>query len=148
MEYYWKLTLHDGSEIDIPPSGVDVVNRKIANREVINTRAMTIPYSLVKSFKQTDKRYVSQDLLEGAAQAFNDPVYNDEGDMMARWVKRTVPMDRWNSYYSKHTAYKKLREEMGMITVAFVLPVHTINPQQVDYCTTDEINTLEKYLKS
>lgn len=153
-QYFWELTLKDDTTIEIPPSGVDVVKRRMANKDAINLRTRSIPYSEVKGFRQTDKRFSTIPLLDEAARAFNEPIYTEtiverNGEeykyvgVKAAWVKKQVTQDRWQNYYSK-TMNKKLDSDSGMVTIAFVLPVHSIDLNEVQYCTEEEIAKLER----
>ncbi len=143
MDYYWLLKTRDGKEIFIPPAGVDVVKRRMADGQPINTRTNSIPPNQIISFDLTDKPYNTQPLLEAAAQAFNDPVLDDTGAVMCRWVKKSVTHDRWNRYYSLHP-YKKISDDGAMVTIAFRLPIHGIDVNITAYCTDEEIAQIER----
>ena len=140
-EYYWDLTLQDGTVIPIPPVGVPVVNRKMVVREPIKTTTMTIPFSDIKSFRQSSKRFSNLPLLDQAAIAFGEPVFNEDGAVKVRWVKKQVTQMEYNKYYAKGS-YQKLGNEEGMVTVAFRLPLHKINLTKVQHCTNEEVKTL------
>ena len=142
MNYYWDLTLRDGTVVEIPPAGVDVVKRRMASGQTINTKTMSIPPNEIKSFRQTERIHTEQPLLEAAAAAFDSPVYNEDGDIKVRWVKKSVPADRYNRFYSASPGYRKLGNDNGMVVVAFRLPVHQIDINKVSYCSDDEIRQL------
>lgn len=141
MNFWWELVTRDDTRIEIPPSAVEVVKRRMSSGEPVHTRTMTIPVNQITKFQITDKPFSDQLLLDSAAQAFNDPVYNDEGDIMVKWVKKTVTQDRWNKFYSPSPGYKHLSDENGMIVTAFRLPIHLID-DKVSYCDDNEVNKL------
>lgn len=144
MNYYWELICRDDTRYEIPPEAVEVVKRRMANKDAINLSSATIPYSEIKQFRVTDKRYAQQPLLEAAAHAFNEPMYNQDGSVIAKWVKKNVPQREYNKHYSHIQAYRRLGDTGSMVTVAFFLPVHDIDTNKVDYCTDDEIATLTR----
>lgn len=140
-DYYWDLTLKDGRVIPIPPRGVPVVKRRMEQREPINTTTMSIPFSEIKGFEQTSRRFTDLPLLEQAAIAFGEPVYSEDGAIKVQWVKKQVTQSEYNKYYSKGN-YQKLGNEDNMVVVAFLLPVHKINLHKVQYCTPVDIQSL------
>jgi hypothetical protein len=151
-EFYWELIQFDGTVLSIPPKAVELVKRKISNNEPINTPNAIIPANQVKSFRITDRPFNSQPLLEAASQAFKEPIYVQVEGMggrmyeaiAARWVKRTVTQDKWNRYYSSIPSYRKLDDIGGMVVMAFVKPIHDIDPLVTPYCTEDEVRKLER----
>lgn len=145
MEYYWQITQHDGTTTDIPPDKVDVVKRRMIDGLPINLKTMTIPTNQIRSFRISERPFTSTVLLEESAGVFGEPLNNPDGSIVYRWVKKGVPQDKWNKYYSPNVAYKKLAEENSMVIVAFKLPVHTINQLMTPYCTDEEVNRINKY---
>lgn len=143
MEFYWELKTYDGQSIEIKPSSVEVVRRRIEAGEPINTTTTTIPAKQVQSFRQTDKRYIDQKLLDSAAQAFKEPQITTAGEVTAKWVKKLVTNDKYNRFYSANPAYRKLGDVNGMTEIAFRLPVHLINVQSLSYCTQEDIDKLQ-----
>lgn len=145
MSNLWLLSLHDGTELKIPPQQVETVQKAIADKKSIPTRVRMILPAEVKSFKMTAERYSPdpRPLLEAVAQAFNEPQYNEDGTVIVRWVKKDVPTEQYNRYYAP-IGYRRLSESSGMTTIAFRLPVHMINVQKHDYCTADEERQLER----
>lgn len=142
MEFYWELKTYDGQSIEIKPSSVDVVRRRIKAGEPINTTTTTIPAKQVQSFRQTDKRYIDQRLLDSAAQAFKEPQITTTGEVTAKWVKKLVTNDKYNRFYSANPAYRKLGDVNGMTEIAFILPVHLIDVNNVSYLTAEEEHML------
>lgn len=140
-DYYWELQLRDGQKISVPPAGVPIVQRKMSAKEAIPTSTMTIPYADIVRFVKTSRRFTDVKLIEDAARAFNEPVYTEDGAIKARWVKRQVTPQEYSSYYAKGN-YRRLGEEDGMVWVAFVLPVHKIDFNKVEYCTVEEERNL------
>lgn len=143
MEYYWKLTQYDGTEVDLPPAIVPIIKRRMTSGEPINLKTATIPVNQIKSFRISERPFLDTPLLEEAAGVFGEPL-EQNGDMVVRWVKKMVPQDKWNKYYSPNVAYRKLGEENSMVIVAFRLPVHQINQMLTPYCTDAEVNKLNK----
>jgi len=142
-EYYWELITKDGTCIEIPPSGIDVVKKRMGNHDPINTRTQVIPYAQIEHFRITSKPYSAQNLLEEVAQAFNDPIHNEDGSIVCRWVKKEVTQDRWNKYYSP-LGYKRIGGEGGITTVAMRLPVHLIDTNETPYCSDEEVHKLTR----
>lgn len=144
MEWYWNLVLKDGTSIEIPPSFVPVVQKRMANKDAINLKTRSIPYSEIKGFEQSEKPFSQQPLLSEVAQAFNEPVVNPDGSIACQWVKKHVTQDRWNKYYSASGSYKKLGDEGGMVIMAWFQPIHSIDVNKMTICNETETQTLER----
>ena len=140
---YWKLELKDGSSLMVPPSGVAIVKRKMLAKEPIPTRSRIIPFSEIKDFQRTSQQQTQQKLLEDASRAFNEPVITENG-VKSRWVKKDVTSGEYERYYGKSSMYHYLASNDGLVTIAFVLPVHQIDFNRLSYCTPDEEKKLEK----
>jgi hypothetical protein len=91
----------------------------------------------------TSKAFGHQPLLEAAAQAFDEPLINDDGSMICRWVKKQVTNREYNKHYAAVPAYRKLTEQNGLVTVAFFLPIHEADLDKVDYCEDSEVRKLQ-----
>lgn len=141
-EYYWELIQFDDTRIEIPPSGVEVVKRRMANGEPINTRTSVIPVNQIKHFRQTDKLFSEQPLIDAVARAFNDPQLTEDDSIKARWVKKQVTGQSYAKHYSNIPAYRRLGTEGPMVTIAFKLPVHLIDVNTTTYCDESEIAQL------
>lgn len=141
MNFYWEIIQFDGTVTEIPPEFVDIVRRKMERNEPISTTNMTIPANQIKTFRQTSKLFGQQNLLEGAAQAFNTPIMTEDKSMEMRFVKKPVTPAEWNKHYSGIPAYEKLPNENGMIMVGFWLPTHQIDLTKVTYADSTTINT-------
>lgn len=148
MKFYWELVQFDDTVSLIPPDSVEVVKRRWADGQPIHLETMSIPANQIKKFTISEKPYSNQKLLEGVAQAFDEPIldkretawgYTDE-TIRCRWVKKTVTNDKWIRFYSNIPGYKFLREDMGMTVVGFKLPVHMRSA--VDNCSEDEVKIL------
>jgi len=137
-DYYWQLVLKDNRTVLIPPKGVEVVRHKMATRQPIHTRAEMIPFSEIKGFEKTSKRFTNVQVVEETARALNEPVVTDSNEVKARWVKKQVSKSEYDKKYAKVSFYRYLSEGNGFITVAFLCPIHKINLHEVAYCTTDE----------
>jgi hypothetical protein len=144
MDYFWELILKDDSVIELPPAAAPVVQKRMANRDVINLKTRSIPYSEIKEFRQSDKQF-GQPLLEAAAQAFREPIFfdvNGEQVMEAKWVKKSVSQKSYEKGYSGIPAYRKLGEDNGRVVIGFRLPVHEIDMTKVTPCTDAEVESL------
>lgn len=143
MTFYWELITKDDSVYEIPPQAVDVVKKRMNNHDPINLSSATIPFSEIKAFRASEKPFTTTPLLEAASQAFNEPMLNDDGSIVGKWVKKTVP----NRLYTKHHAhvpsYKFLNNDGGMTEIAFFLPVHEINHTLTE-CTESEVRQLTR----
>jgi hypothetical protein len=145
-DFYWDLTLKDGTVLQIPPESTALVQRKIANREAITLKTRSVLYSEILSFNKGDTPFGQQNLLEEASVAFNEPIINPDESIACRWVKKTVTNDRYNKYYGLHGGvYRKLNNSEGMVDIAFKLPLHMVNLSLVAHCTKEEVQQLEKY---
>lgn len=149
-QYYWRLTTKDGRQVLIPPSAVSVVRRRIEARETINTTSITVPFSEIKTFEKTAKKAINIPLIEDAAKAFGEPMITEFEDgtlgIKARWVKKEVTASEYAAYYAKHLSYQKIGDtEEGHVMVAFVMAAHAVDTDRVEYCTTEEIQKLDKY---
>lgn len=147
-QVFWELIQKDGTIIEIPPEAVATVKRRWEAGLPIHTKYQgSIPPSQIAAFRPTGKPANAQPLLEEVARAFNEPVIeereNGETVVIVKWVKKRVPQQRWEKYYSP-SGYKRLGDEMGMVTIAWRQPVHLIDPQQVEYCSEQEIQQLER----
>lgn len=145
-DYYWELTygdFRDTKRILLPPAVVPVVQRKWDAGETVHLKGRaSIPANQIRSLEKTDQPFGLQGLLEGAAQAFHEPLVTEAGDMKAQWVKKVVTADRYHRYYSQLPAYRRLPSDGEMVTVAFRLPTHQVNSAIVTACTPDEIRLL------
>lgn len=144
MEYYWELLTKEGVSIYIPPESVAKVNKHMADGTPIVTRSMTVPVDQVKAFRVTNKLYSSQPLLDAAAQAFKEPVYNDDGSIVCRWVKKSVTSREYATHFSKIPSYHKLSDNGAHVWVAMLSPVHDIDLNRVEYCTEEENVRLDR----
>lgn len=147
-QYYWEIVERDGTVTKIPPHNVAVVQRRWTALQPIHTITRSIPAQQIVSFHITAERYDTVPLLEVVAQAFNDPMYTDSGAVKARWVKQTVPMERWQRYYSASPAYRFLGELNGMAQIAFIKPIHEIDVNSTPYLTDDELQKIDKLNQS
>lgn len=144
MEYYWELVTKDDERYEIPPEAVGVVQRRMGNKEPINLSTATIPFSEIKHFRVTSKAFTRQPLLEAAAQAFNEPMFNDDGSIVSRWVKKSVPHREYGKHYSHILGYRRISDDGNMVTIAFRLAVHDIDVNKVTYCTPEEERELDR----
>ena len=148
MTYYWQITLWDKEEIPVRPDNVGLIKDKLERGEGhIITANRTIAVKDIKSFEETTTPYgakaiASGSIVDGAAQAFNEPIINSSGDVARRAVKKYVQRRRWDSHYSNIPAYKILSEDEGRVLMGFWIPVDQINLHVVDPCTPSEVARL------
>lgn len=151
-DHYWEMELTTGEVIYVQPDAVRDVNHKMASKMPIPTPTRTIPFSLIRDFRVSDRIYSTQKALEeGAAEAFNEPIlytvdsgygYTEEV-IAAKWVKKQVTTRKWDTAYSSSNAYRKLAEDSAYVTIAFRLPTHLITGN-VTICTDSEVRQLER----
>lgn len=148
---YWQLTLRDGEQVKVKPENVPLIKQKMDSGGNIHTATRSIPVDQIRGFAETDEQYVdskqleSGDLLEGAAQAFHEPMI--EGDsIMVKWVKKSVPMSLWTKHYSNVPAYKRIADDGNRVMVAFRLPVHQIS-SLVQECTPEDLKSTSSQLE-
>lgn len=140
---WWEMEKWDGELIPVKPQNAEFVRQKLATGEgFINTPNRSIAVKDIKDFRETSKPFTDQKLLEGAAQAFNDPQYNEDGSIIAKWVKKPVNRRDYHKQYAAGS-YRLLGEEDNYVWVAFRLPVHQIDYERVYDCTPAEVLRLE-----
>lgn len=144
MDYYWQLTLKDGTTVDIPPKSVEAVQALIKAGKPIHTKSAVIPANFVSIFRQTSNPYGNTKLIDDVARVFNEQELNEDGSIVSRWVKKEVTHEQYQRYYSQILGYKKLEDKDNMAVVAFMLPIHTIDLAKVSYCTPYEEESLER----
>lgn len=146
-QYYWEIILYSGETIEVKPNPKNIgeIQRKLADQHgSITTPTRSIIVKDIKDFRITSKRYTDQKLVEGQAQAFNEPVYTErviggikyEG-IAAKYVKKSVPRRRWDTHYRFMNNYK-LEDNDSFVTFAFIMPVHNIDYSQMEDLTPDE----------
>lgn len=151
-DYYWEIELYSGETIQVKPENAKAVQTKIASQSgAITTPTRSIIVKDIKDFRITDKIYTDKKLLEDANRAFKEPQYSiikengrEYEAVKARWVKKSVPTRRWDTYFRLHAGYKKLSERDGYVTMAFVVPLHNIDYDEVQNLTPDEERQLSR----
>lgn len=142
MEHYWLIELWDGETIRVKPSNVHVIQKKVASAEgAINTRERSIMVKNIKDFRETSEVYSDQQLLEAGARAFKEPLIEDDAVMMV-WVKKTVTHRDYSKYYSHHSAYRKISETDGRVTIMWRQPTHLVDWERMQELTPDEERNL------
>lgn len=145
-EFYWELVQHDGTRLEIPPGkDVETIKKRMQDGQPINTRSMVVPVNQIKFFRMTDRPFSTQPLLDAAAQAFNEPVLNDDGSIAVKWVKLHATQSKWEKFYAPSPGYKQLPSENGMAVVAFKKPIHEIDVSITPYCSDEEVLLLIKH---
>lgn len=140
-EFYWKIVEFDGTETLIPPVAVEVVKRRWDNKEPIHTTNSSIPANQIKKFEPTDKIYGQQRMVEAQAQAFREPMLVN-GNIQAKWVKRSVPQQLYRRRYEGIPGYRSIGSFNGLITIAWKQPIHTINHETMEELTNEELKQL------
>lgn len=150
---YWHLELYSGEIIKIKPNpeNIKLIQEMIRKQEgAVTTPTRSIIIKDVRDFRLSDEVYVdeNQKLLEGTAQAFDEPVYLKDGSVVARWMKKSVPKRRWDTHYRFITGYKFLGENDNYVSIAFRVPIHLINYSAVSELSGSELIQLDALLKS
>lgn len=155
MSNYWEIITWDKERIPVKPDNAQKVQDLIERGKNVVTPTRTIIASNVKDFIETDKPYIdkalaSGQLLEEAAQAFNEPIFieRDSGHgyveqaVRTKAVKRYVQRRKWDDYYSK-LSYRLLAEGEGQVLMGWYILVENINDNMM-MCTPEEIKILDK----
>lgn len=142
MDYYWILEQRDGTKNYIPPEAVPIVKRRWENKLPINLDVGSIAPSQIVKFEKSDRPFTDQQLLEDVAQAFKEPIYNDDDSIQTTWVKTNVTRAKWDKHFSSIPGYRKLGDTGGLITIAFRVATHEVNRETTTPCTNDEIERL------
>jgi len=105
-------------------------------------------YSDVRQVVKTNKPVNDTKMLyQGEADDLNESaLINEEGDVVASWYKRMVTNREYESYYSRHHAYKLVSRDNGELWVAcrVVEKVNGIRPEHLEPCTESEARMLWK----
>lgn len=142
MELYWHIIKWDGEIIKVKPSAAPVVQKLLEKGDgFIKTATRSIAVKDIKDFVQSGERYTDQKLIEGAASAFSEPVFTEDGAIKCKWVKKTIPRREWEKTYAAN-GYKLLENLDSYTVVAMAIPIHLINYQRVEDCTELEIMQL------
>lgn len=142
---YWVLTMKDGETFKVRPDYVAEVKRQMREERHVITKDWTRSVSDIKSFDSTSepvrelKALSSGNLLEEAARAFKEPLYNEDGSIVVKWVSKPVTKREYNTHYSKLPGYRFVKESGGMIIVAFRMAVHEIDESRLTPLTDYEI---------
>ena len=144
MQYYWLITLWDGTVIKVKPSNIDKVREHRKSGQDLVTSTRDIVMKDIKSFEQSDIPFIENALssgLEEASRAFKEPVETDVG-VLFRAVKKRVTAKRWDTHYSQIPHHYKLADEDGMVLIAVWRASHLIDYALVEDCTEDEIRRM------
>lgn len=144
MQNYWIIELWDGEQIKVKPENAPLVQKKIATGEgSINTPDRTIIIKNIKDFRETTERYTDQKLIEAGAQAFNEPVIENDS-VMCRMVKKSVTRREYTKHYAHLSAYRKIGEQDNYIVIMWLQPIHLIDYELVEEITQDDERRLAK----
>lgn len=139
---YWHIELYSGEIIKVKPDDekIKYIQSLIAKQEgAITTPTRSIVVKDIKDFRLSDEVVLDQKLLEDYHQAFNIAQLNEDGEVIARWVKKVVPTRKWYSYYRQHSAYHILEEGSDHVLIYFKLPVHQVDHQLVQDLNSEEL---------
>lgn len=154
--------MKDGTTIEIPPKFAPSVNKKFIAKEVIPLRFRSIPYSEVKDFRQSARRYTPHKLLEEVSQVFKEPIVVKQGEQLffhngktgkveyeawqASWVKKEITSELWQRKYAASPGYYMLEGDNGMCWIAWRYPTHLIDRSNISVvvCTPNEVDMLDK----
>lgn len=144
---YWHIELYSGELIKVSPNPEKIkrIQKLIASQTgAITTPDRSIVVKDIKDFRKSDIVYVSQKLLESGAAVFGEALFNEQGEIRGRYVKKSVPLRRWDSHYRHISAYRLLAQSENSATMAFMLPAHQINHHIVQELTPEEERLLAK----
>lgn len=142
MEYYWEIELWDKEIIKVKPDAekIKYIQELLAKGEgMLTTPTRSISVKNIKDFHVSDEVYTDQKLLEGASQAFNEPIETPEG-IESRMVKKSVPRRRYDTHFRHISAYRVLEEGDNSVVLAFKLPTH-----QIDHTRVQELSPTEEF---
>lgn len=143
MDTYWEIRLRDKRVIQVPPASVQMIQKRMDARLPIHTAySGSFPSTDIVAFEPTDRPFTSTPLLEEASRIFREPMLTDDG-IISRWVKKEVPLPRWERHYAP-LGYARLRETEGRVIIAWRLPTHLIDVTRYQPCTDDEVTQLER----
>jgi hypothetical protein len=58
VDYYWELLLRDDTRIEVPPSAVSVIQKRMDEHQPIHTaKSGSIPFAEIRIFRPTNKAY-------------------------------------------------------------------------------------------
>lgn len=136
---YWELITYDDEHIKVKPENVEFVQNKLSSGEgFIRTPDRSINVKMIKDFIETSKVYSDQKLLEEAHTAFKEPLYTEDGAVVARYVKKTVSAREFTKYYSHFPAYRRLETHDNSVTIAWRVPVDLITDDMEELTPDDE----------
>ena len=139
-EYYWELIKWDGERIPVKPQNASVVQNKLdAGEGFIKTAIRSIAVKDIKDFVKTDRVYSDQKLIENGSRMFNEPIINTDGSIQCKWVKKAVSARIWQKNYGGGN-YRRIEDHENVVVVAFRLPTHLIDFQQVTEMTPSEVS--------
>lgn len=148
-KFYWQIELYGGELIDVKPDPAKIthIQKMIADQSgAITTPTRSIVIKDIKDFRLSDKPYNDQKQLEeGAAQAFKEPIYNEDGEVEAKWVKKGITSRRYHSFFKYNPSYKLLSEDDKWVILAFRLPTHLIDYSVVQELSQGEFLRVNNY---
>jgi len=151
--FIYELITYDGEVIDVMPSQVDAVTKAWAKGSIIAINGRSLSSSDIRRFEPSDRVQQKVEagivpLLKASESVPSGPqpaIKNDS--VVVEWVKKYVPVKKWESYYSANTAYRKLAVDGGNVVMAFRRPIFKHEPLPDDLFPTDivESTSLEKW---
>lgn len=139
MEFYWHLIKWDNEIILVKPQNAEYVQSLLSKGDgFIRTPDRSIAVKDIKDFVVSGESYTDQKVIDGALQAFNNPVINEDGSIKSVWVKRGVSQREFEKKFS-YGSYKILSSLNGYIMMAYKIPIHLMNNEVVEECSPQEV---------
>lgn len=146
QEYYWHIELYSGEIVKVKPDATKIqyIQKLIGQQSgAITTPTRSIVVKDIKDFRLSDEPYTDQKLIEDAAQAFKEPIITEES-IACKWVKKSIPRRRWDTYYRSIPSYHLLYDNEAYVVMAFVMPIHQIDHAVLQELSLDEENRMAK----
>ena len=138
-EHYWHLVTWKDEIIKVRPENVKLIQDKLNTAEgYITTPTRSISVKDIKDFIESDEIYTDQKLIEEGSKAFGIPVIDENGSIVVRHVKKSVPRREYIRFYSHNAAYRKLEENDNHVVIVWRQPVHMINSNTMSELSPDD----------
>jgi len=144
---YWYIETWEKEIIKVKPDekNIQYIQKLMSTGDgavIMPDRAIAV--KSIKDFRISDEPYIDQKLIEASSQVFGEPVMTKDGDVVARYVKKSVPRRRWDTFYRYSSSYKIISQESNSVTIVFRLPVHQIDHDKVQELSPDDERKLSK----
>lgn len=138
----WELKTKGGEVLEIPGTHADTVKRRWDAGQPIHTSGGSVDAKMIASFEPTSRQSGQLALQAEAAQVFGEAIATSDTSVEARWVKKAVTTKEFAKHYSNIPAYHPLENNNGMVTIAFKLATHNVDPSNLQYCSQQEVQKL------